>query len=299
MDLIELKKMKKSLPLDVHSVVDEVIDEYNQDLQSLRDNIDELKKELVDTRAVKKSASGNAKLLKLVQNEEKNISDRIKSLNLSLKRSEKQGVDGELIRLALNKKNSATMEKLIVKISKLTDGPLRKEVGDMLLGVEKIMNDHEKKTRKSSLKDNIVWFLSEQTKMMQKLVDYVDLMEVKIKKAKPVPVNPVWDEAPRRAKLAPQCVNSAKDLIKESRKWFDEHDGVDDDMVSMSLGDAADHYQLGLAILDGSKSKIDQKSSMDTASREEISDAVWRFVSSDIYEGYGKVKPTGLSKSKK
>ena len=59
------------------------------------------------------------------------------------------------------------------------------------------------------------------------------------------------------------------------------------DMVSMYLGDGADHMHLGTCLLEGDPKKIDDATFMDTASRELIDDQTWNFLQSLEDEEYG------------
>lgn len=87
----------------------------------------------------------------------------------------------------------------------------------------------------------------------------------------PLPVSDKYTLADKRATLAKRCFASALSEGRGAKKW-DELD-----MVAMCFNDMLTHMKLGAAILEGNPRKIDQASSMDTATRDAMHQTVWEF----------------------
>jgi hypothetical protein len=65
-------------------------------------------------------------------------------------------------------------------------------------------------------------------------------------------------------------------------------------MVAMCFGDMNTHVQLGVAILSGNETKIDNAASMDTACRDGLDDKVWDFVRGGGLNNLQRVSKTSL-----
>lgn len=112
-------------------------------------------------------------------------------------------------------------------------------------------------------------------------------------KKTPVASSPDYPYQKKRATLSNQCAVSAKKMIQNEHGYAEEGSVS---MFSVFVSDARDHYKVGLALLEGDPRKIDNATSLDTASREELSDDVWSFVMNHL--DYEKIKPTASTKAK-
>ena len=92
--------------------------------------------------------------------------------------------------------------------------------------------------------------------------------------------------APKRESLAKKCFASALTEGRGAADWDDELG-----MVAMCFSDMFTHMKLAKALLDGNPKKIDQASSMDTATRDNLPNAVWDFVRGDGIEKIESIAP--------
>lgn len=78
-------------------------------------------------------------------------------------------------------------------------------------------------------------------------------------------------------KHAQTQLNQAYRMLRATSRWNEEIS-----MYAMVLGDFADHYALACALAEDDLKKINHHSDMDTASREEIPNRVWNFITSVV-----------------
>lgn len=99
----------------------------------------------------------------------------------------------------------------------------------------------------------------------------------------PLEASENYELAPKRLTLAKKCLGTALNQGVGAGEWNEI------DMVAMCFGDMNTHLQLGVAILSGNVSRIENASNMDTACRDGIDNNVWQFVISAGDDGIDRV----------
>lgn len=116
--------------------------------------------------------------------------------------------------------------------------------------------------------------LCAQTTFFEQIQRYVSAVEVPadtfIKASEEYPLRA------QRARLARRCLSSSRSEWGNCENFVEETDKMP--MFAMFMGDALTHYELGLALLNGTPKTIQQASSMDTATRDALNERVWDFV---------------------
>lgn len=99
----------------------------------------------------------------------------------------------------------------------------------------------------------------------------------------PLVANARWSEPARRTRLARLCIRSGLDEGQGALEWEELN------MIAMCFDDQLTHFRLAEALLDGDPKKIEDKASMDTATRENLDNRVWDFVCNGL-KGLESVK---------
>lgn len=89
--------------------------------------------------------------------------------------------------------------------------------------------------------------------------------------------------------------NAAQMALKFAKDWPEELR-----ILIMGVGDVSDHLEFAVSILEGEPRKIDEKTLIDTASRDEIPHDVWHWYLNDFRDGtYKKDELGALSRKEK
>lgn len=118
---------------------------------------------------------------------------------------------------------------------------------------------------------------------MKPLLKYMDSFKPKPSQNK-ILVNEEYTHVEKRQSMAKSQWNTAIDIIKDGAQCW----GEEPHMFLMYLTDSRDHMTLGYELLCGDPKKIDEATSMDTASREQMSNAVWSWTQNVLHDTYKK-----------
>lgn len=80
----------------------------------------------------------------------------------------------------------------------------------------------------------------------------------------------------KRMSLAKKCLGTGLSVGSNAEDWGEI------DMVSLCFADMNTHMKLGVALLGGNATKIEEASNMDTGCRDGLDEKVWDFVSNDL-----------------
>lgn len=222
----------------------------------------------------------------------------IKSAKLAQKELFKNGLEQALQQEVdkQSKKQALAVKTLAKKVDSLINNKLNATVLKSLNDLVKMFNAAQTLEQKTadtvqnsnahlsqSVRDNLQ--VLEFFRIQRKVFEDVEqkIAGIKISSSSYIKVNDQYPLIARRTKLAPLCVQSAREEWGAVSKFADDlFEGLD--MVAMFISDARNHYNLGVEMLNGDPKKIEDARSMDTASRDGIPSNVWELVAEDIYD---------------